>query len=96
MSTLYAKEEIIPVTTVVRNLSSLLTMLKLKKLSKIALLRNNALESVIIPIEDYERMREIEELFEHYEIFKMVKEREKTPASDYIELEEKINSLKRK
>lgn len=87
MSTLYAKEEIIPVTTVVRNLSSLLTMLKLKKLSKIALLRNNALESVIIPIEDYERMREIEDLFEHYEIFKMVKDREKTPAGNYIDFD---------
>jgi len=87
MSVLYAKEEIIPVTTVVRNLSSLLNMLKLKKLSKIALLRNNALESVIIPIAEYERMREIEELFEHYEVFKMVTERGKTPADSYIDFD---------
>jgi PHD/YefM family antitoxin component YafN of YafNO toxin-antitoxin module len=84
----YAKEEIMPVTQIVRNLSGILNKLKKRKLKKVAISRNNRLESVIIPIEDYELLQEAFELLEHQEIYQVVKEREKTDIEKYIPLEQ--------
>jgi PHD/YefM family antitoxin component YafN of YafNO toxin-antitoxin module len=84
----YAKEEIMPVTQIVRNLSGILNKLKKRKLKKVAISRNNRLESVIIPIEDYELLQEAFELLEHQEIYRLVKEREKTDIEKYIPLEQ--------
>jgi PHD/YefM family antitoxin component YafN of YafNO toxin-antitoxin module len=84
----YAKEEIMPVTQIVRNLSGILNKLKKRKLKKVAISRNNRLESVIIPIEDYELLQEAFELLEHQEIYQVVKEREKTDIAKYIPLEQ--------
>ncbi len=54
----YAKEEIIPVTQMSRNLSEILNKLKSRKLKKVAIYRNNRLESVILPVEEYEILQE--------------------------------------
>ena len=73
----YTKDEIQASSSVSRNFGSILDKLKKKKLEKIAVMRNNRLEAVILPIEDYEKMNELEELQEQLEIYKIVKEREK-------------------
>lgn len=83
----YTKDEIIPVTKIARHLSDILNQLKTKKISKVAISRNNVLESVIIPIEDYEKLRNMCELAEHMEIYKIAKEREKDDIDSYIPLE---------
>lgn len=83
----YAKAEIMPITHIARNLSAVLNKLKTGKLKKVAISRNNTLESVIIPAEEYERLQEVYDLAEHLEIFKLVKEREKTAVDDFIPLE---------
>jgi len=83
----YAKEEIIPVTRIARNLSNILNKLKNRKLKKVAISRNNNLESVIIPVEEYERLQETYDLVEHIDIYKLVKEREKTDIKEFIPLE---------
>ncbi|MGE5340155.1 MAG: hypothetical protein ACM3SY_01620, partial [Candidatus Omnitrophota bacterium] len=69
----YTKEEIIPVTQMARNLSEILNKLKSRKLKKVAISRNNRLESVIIPVEDYELLQEAYDIVEHVEIYKLVK-----------------------
>lgn len=84
----YTKDEILPATQIARNLSEILNKLKKRKLRKVAISRNNKLESVIIPIEDYEALQEVYDLTEHMDIFKIVKERESTSTSEYIPLEE--------
>ncbi|MGE5340146.1 MAG: hypothetical protein ACM3SY_01575, partial [Candidatus Omnitrophota bacterium] len=52
----------------------------------VAISRNNRLESVIIPVEDYELLQEAYDIVEHVEIYKLVKDREKTPIEEYIPL----------
>jgi len=84
----YAKEEIIPVTRIARNLREILDKLKFKKLDKVAISRNNKLESVILPVEEYEMLQEAYDLMEHMEIYKVVKEREKTDINEFIPLEQ--------
>ncbi|MCK4760977.1 MAG: hypothetical protein KAW12_02180 [Candidatus Aminicenantes bacterium] len=84
----YAKEEIIPITRIVRNLGGILNQLKTRKLKKVAISRNNTLESVIIPVEEYEKLREAYDLMEHIDIYKLVKEREDTGIKEFIPLEQ--------
>ncbi|MCP5053432.1 MAG: hypothetical protein GY940_40075 [bacterium] len=84
----YTKEEIVPATQIARNLSNILNKLKNRKLSKVAISRNNALESVIIPIEDYELLQNIYDLAEHMDIFNTIKERESVDIDSYIPLEQ--------
>jgi len=84
----YAKEEIIPVTHIARNLSDILNKLKIGELKKVAIAKNNRLESVILPIEEYETLQEVYDLVEHMEIYKLVKEREKTGIDEFIPFED--------
>lgn len=66
-----------------------------KSLNKIALVRRNKPEAVILPIEEYERLREISEYLEYQEIHKIVQERvenRKTPAK-YIFHEEMLKLI---
>ena len=84
----YTKEEIIPVTKIARNLKEILNKLKSRQLRKVAISRNNVLESVILPVEEYEMLQEVYDLGEHMEIYKVVKEREKTDIEEFIPLEQ--------
>jgi len=82
--TTYAKEEILPSTKVARNFGTILNKLKKHELEKVAVIRNNEIEAVIISINEYEAMKDILELQEHIDIYNMIKVREKTPKEEYI------------
>ncbi|HPO64237.1 MAG TPA: hypothetical protein PK762_14245 [Candidatus Kapabacteria bacterium] len=83
----YTREEIIPTTTLARNISAVLNKLKNKKLEKVAVIRNNNIEAVILPISIYEEMQKVIDLQEHKEIFEIVKERERI-SDKMISMEE--------
>lgn len=57
----FEKNEIISATTLVRQFSSFLTFLTTSKLKKIAIIRNNEMEAVVLPIKEYERLLKIED-----------------------------------
>ncbi len=80
----YTKEEIMPVTRIVRHLGEILNKLKSRQLKKVAISRNNTLESVIIPLDEYERLQEVYDLVEHIDIYKLVKARENLDIRQYI------------
>lgn len=80
----YTKEEIISSTILGRNIGTVLSSLRDKKLRKVAVIRNNELEAVMLPIDEYER---ISELSEHIEIANIIKQREKTPLDKSISFE---------
>ncbi len=84
----YQKSELMSSTEIVRNFSSILDSITTHEKEKIAIMRKNKLEAVIISIEEYERIHEILELFEHIHTFKTVKQREETPLSEYIDLDQ--------
>jgi len=81
----YTKEEIIPSTSVSRNFGDILNKLAKHKLSKVAVIRNNKIEAVILPIETYESISNKSELNEHLELAKLIKERESTESTIALE-----------
>ena len=74
MST-YNMEEIISATEMVRKFSKILKNLSSGLVRKYAIIKNNKLKAVLLPIEEYERLSEIEELLEHMEIAEHIKQR---------------------
>lgn len=71
----YARDEIIPATEVARNFSSVFKSLVEGAKERVAIAKNNKLELVVLPIEEYERLKDIADLAEHIEIYKTVSER---------------------
>lgn len=67
-------EKMIPVTRLQKELTQKLREVSDKK-EPLYVLRNNVLAAVILSPEEYERLKETEELFEHLEIAEMVEKR---------------------
>lgn len=89
----YARDEIVSASDVARSFSKILKDLTSHTKDKVAISKNNKLEAVIVPIEEYERMQEALDMAEHIEIFNIVKEREKTPRSEYLTYDELLDDL---
>ena len=81
----YARDEIISASEITRNFSTVLKELANHTKEKFAISKNNKIEAVVIPVEEYERMQEALEMAEHIEIYNIVKERENSKT---ISLEE--------
>ena len=71
----YAREEIISSSKASKNFGEILEKLKSGKAEKIVISKNNELEAVIIPIEEFETIKEAFEIVEHLEIYKLLDER---------------------
>lgn len=80
----YSKEELVSAGELAKHLSKFLNQLRSHEQGKIAVIRNNRLEAVLMPIEEYERLQEGYELLEHLEIYQTVKQREVTPSDEYL------------
>ena len=59
--TSFTKNEIVSATNLVRQFSNFLNLISQKTMEKIAIVRNNEMEAVILPIEEYERLKELEQ-----------------------------------
>ncbi len=75
----YTKEEIQSSTSVSRNFGNILDCLKNRELEKVAVMRNNKMEAVLISVEEYELLKAKYEIEEHEEIYRIVKSRESEP-----------------
>lgn len=84
----YTKDEIIASTKFSRNLGSILDKLKQRKLNKVAVMRNNELEAVLLPVSEYEKIAEAAKVAEHIALYNTIKEREKTPLDEAIPFED--------
>ena len=82
----YKKTELMSSTEIVRNFSSILDSITKHEKDKIAVLRKNKLEAIIISVEEYERIYELMELFEHIQIYQSVEQRKDTPLNEYTDL----------
>jgi PHD/YefM family antitoxin component YafN of YafNO toxin-antitoxin module len=90
----FTKDEVIPSTKIARNISEILNKLKKNQIEKIVIMRNNEMEAIILSYEDYEIMNEIIEMNEYKEIYKTIKERNKTPDHEYIDFETILKDIK--
>ncbi|MBN2823743.1 MAG: type II toxin-antitoxin system Phd/YefM family antitoxin [Campylobacterales bacterium] len=89
----YSRDEIISASDMARGFSGVLNDLIAHTKERFAISKNNKLEAVILPIDEYERMQEALEMMEHIEIYNIVKERESTPKSQYLTLDELADNL---
>ncbi len=77
MSVAYKKDEILSASRAARSFGKVLADLKEHRKRRIAIAKNNELEAVILPIEDYETMAEAMAVMEHVEIYRLVQERKR-------------------
>ena len=87
----YTQNELLSITDFTKSISKILGNLKEHSLEKVGVLKNNKLEAVVISTQEYERLKEIEELMnniEHKEIYEIVQNRINTSKSDYVSLDD--------
>ncbi|MBQ0052626.1 MAG: type II toxin-antitoxin system Phd/YefM family antitoxin [Treponema sp.] len=84
----YARNEIMSSTQLVRQFSSALKSLVDRNVEKIAIIRNNEMEAVIVPIDEYEALKEQAEQLEFLQIAKTIEERKHTKQSEYVSFED--------
>ena len=87
----YTQNELLSITDFTKSISKILGDIKEHTVEKVGVLKNNKLEAVVISTDEYERLKQIEELMnniEHKEIYNIVQDRVKTPKSDYLSIED--------
>ena len=60
-----------------KNFGDVLNKIKNRKVEKIAIVRNNEMEAIIISLEEYKLLKEILDSLEYKDIYHIIKEREK-------------------
>ena len=71
----YSRDEIISASEIARGFSTVLKDLMNHTKERFAISKNNKLEAVVLPIEEYERLQEAYDLVEHMEIYQKVRSR---------------------
>jgi len=86
----YARDEMVGITELGKSLGKYLDKLIEKPFNKLAIIRRNEPEAVIIPIEEYEYMKRQADLLEDMQIAQVLKERvlDKKEPINYTSLEE--------
>src|SRR5574344_109026 len=87
----YTQNELLSITDFTKSISKILGDIKERTVEKVGVLKNNKLEAVVISTQEYERLKEIEELMsniEHKEIYNIVQDRVKTPKYEYLSMED--------
>ena len=83
----FARNEIVSSSQFVRGFAGFLQRMTKSNDEKIAVVKNNQMQAVLIPIDEYERLKNLEEVAEQKEILKTIQERKDTPFSEYISYE---------
>lgn len=87
MAVAYKKDELLSASKVGRCFGQLLADLSGKRRSRVAIVKNNHLEAVLLPIDEYETMAEALSLLEHLEIYQLVQARRKRKVRRSVSLD---------
>ena len=90
--TTYATNELIPSSEFAKRFGTYLSQITSNSIDKLAILKNNKVEAILISKDDYERMSEALEYIENQEIANILKERIAKPYKT-ISQEELLKSL---
>ena len=71
----YSTDELISSTDFAKKFGNYLSKIKSNTLDKIAILKNNHIEAVLVSKDEYERMREALDILEHQEIYNTIQQR---------------------
>lgn len=80
----FARNEIVSSSQFVRSFATFLQRMTKSNDEKIAVVKNNQMQAVLIPIDEYERLKTLGEMNEQKEIFQTVQARKNTPQSEYV------------
>lgn len=80
----FARNEIVSSSQFVRGFAGFLQRMTKSNDEKIVVIKNNQMQAVMIPIDEYERLKSLEEATEQKEIFQTIQERKNTPGSEYV------------
>ena len=86
----FARNEIVSSSQFVRGFAGFLKRMTKSNDEKIAVVKNNQMQAVMIPIDEYERLKTLAEIAEQKEIFETVQARKNTPAEDYVSYEDAL------
>jgi len=75
----YAANELISSSELSKKFGSYLSQIRENSINKLAILKNNKVEAVMISKDEYERMQEAYDLVEYMEISNMIEERISKP-----------------
>jgi len=89
----YENDELIPSSEFAKKFGSYLAQIKDHTVDKLAVLKNNRIEAVLVSKDEYEKMQNAYEIVEDMQIAKMVEERSKTPREEYISMEDMAQKL---
>ncbi|MHB8810898.1 MAG: hypothetical protein ACYC9M_12930 [Desulfobulbaceae bacterium] len=78
MAASFTRDEMISATAVAKNFGKVVAELAEHKRGKAAVVRNNEITAVILPVDEYEYMADIVEFVEHLEIYDLVATRRST------------------
>lgn len=94
----YTQQEMVGITELSKSLSSYLEKVITHSVEKLAVIRHNKPEAVILPIAEYERMKALSDYMENLEIAQIIKERvlERSEPVKFLTLEEIKQSLREK
>jgi PHD/YefM family antitoxin component YafN of YafNO toxin-antitoxin module len=87
----YTQNELLSITDFTKSLSKVLGDIKEHTIEKVGVLKNNKLEAVVISTDEYERLKEIEnimDMLEHKEIYQTIQNRKETSKSKFLSLDE--------
>jgi len=87
MAVAYKKDEILSASKVARSFGQVLADLSSKRRCRVAVVKNNHLEAILLPIEDYETMAEALAILEHLEIYRLVQDRKGKKRPNTISLD---------
>ena len=77
--TAYASDELIPSSEFAKRFGSYLAQITSRSIDKLAILKNNRVEAVIVSKDDYERMNDALEYVENQEIAHLIQGRTSQP-----------------
>ena len=85
----YERSEIIASGKAAKRLGAVLSDLKSGRLRRVVISRNNVLEAVILPVEEYEQLEDAANILEHMKIARIIAQRAKEETA--VSLEEMLN-----
>lgn len=93
----YKREEMVGITELSKSLGKYLDKVISNPFNKIAIIRRNEPEAVIVPIAEYEHMKAASDYLEDMEIAKVLEERvfNRKEPSEIISLEQLLDELKK-
>lgn len=80
----YSREEMVSVTDLLKTLRQTLDKISHHSVEKIAVMKNNRPEAVMLSIDEYERIKELADMAEHIGLAELIRERKETPKEWYI------------